>query len=417
MIWTIIISTIILSGIFSGLEIAYVSADKMQIEIVNKRGGMMAKILSNFVSSPFRFLATLLIGNNLALVIFGIYMDDILTPLFSSISNNQFLILLLQTIVSTIVLLIFAEYLPKTIFRIKPNAALRVFAFPMYGFYWLMKWVVYLAVGASKWFLQKFFKVELQEDKPIFGRLELEQWLLDRTDTASEEQEVDTEVQMYKNVLDFYTIKVKECMIPRTEIVSVEINTDIEKLNNIFIETGLTKILVYRKSSEEIVGFVHSLEMFKQPKDIKSIMLPVGFIPESMSAQRALNNFIQQRKSIMVVVDEFGGTAGILTVEDIMEEILGEIEDEHDKIDLIEEQLTDTEFLFSGRLEVDYLNEKYNLSIPIAEGYETLTGFIFSHTEKLPVEGETINFEKFTVVIEKVGETRIELVKIHQPIA
>lgn len=413
MIWVVIISTILLSAIFSGLEIAYVSADKMQIEIINKRGGMLAKVLSLFVKQPSRFLATLLIGNNLALVIYGVYMDEVLAPHFSNIISNTLAVLLIQTIVSTIVILVFAEYLPKTIFRIKPNHALRIFAYPMYGFYWLMKWVVQLAVLFSKWFLQRFFKIELQEDKPIFGRLEIEQYINDRTDETQEGNEVDSEIQMYKNVLDFSSVKVKECMVPRTEIVALDVKTDINVLNQTFINTGLSKILIYRKSIEEIIGFVHSIEMFKKPKDIKSILLPVGYIPETMSAQIALNNFIQLRKSVMVVVDEFGGTAGMLTIEDVMEEILGEIEDEHDQVDLIEEQLTDTEFLFSGRLEVDYLNEKFDLKIPTDDSYETLAGYIFNTTENIPNAGETITLEPFLVVIEKVSETRIELVKLH----
>ena len=290
---------------------------------------------------------------------------------------------------------------------------MRLFAYPIYGLYWLLKVVVYLAVSFSNWFLKRFLKMELSEDKTIFGRVEIEQYLIDRTEEKPEGEEIDTEIQMYKNVLDFSSVKVKECMVPRTEIVALDIKTDISTLNETFIETGLSKVLIYRKSIEEVIGFVHSVELFKKPKDIKSILLPVGYIPESMNAQHALNNFIQQRKSIMVVVDEFGGTAGMLTIEDVMEEILGEIEDEHDKIDLIEEQHTETEFLFSGRHEVDYLNDRYNLKIPVSDSYETIAGYIFKTTENIPKEGETINMEPFSVVVEKVSKTRIELIKIH----
>ena len=404
---------ILLSAVFSGLEIAFVSSDKIQIEIINKRGGLLGKILSKFVASPSRFLTTLLIGNTVALVVYGKFMDAILTPILMQVVSNSFLILLLQTIISTIIILIFSEYLPKTIFRIKPNHALRLFAYPIYGLYWLLRVVVYLAVSFSNWFLKRFLKMELSEDKTIFGRVEIEQYLIDRTEVKPEGEEIDTEIQMYKNVLDFSSVKVKECMVPRTEIVALDIKTDINTLNDTFIKTGLSKILIYRKSVEEVIGFVHSVELFKNPKDIKSILLPVGYIPESMNAQHALNNFIQQRKSIMVVVDEFGGTAGMLTIEDVMEEILGEIEDEHDKVDLIEEQLTETEFLFSGRHEVDYLNDKYNLNIPINDSYETIAGYIFKTTENIPKEGETINLEPFSVIVEKVSKTRIELIKIY----
>jgi len=328
------------------------------------------------------------------------------------INDNPFLILLFQTIVSTIVILIFAEYLPKTIFRIKPNYALRFFAYPIYGFYWLSKFLVLLAVSFSTWFLKRFLKLKIEEVNTIFDRIEIEQYLDDRTFDKIEGEDIDTEIQMYKNVLDFSSVKVKECMVPRTEIVAHDISTDLKTLNETFIETGLSKILIYRKSVEEIIGFVHCIELFKKPEDIKSILLPIGYIPESMNAQHALNSFIQQRKSIMVVVDEFGGTAGMLTIEDVMEEILGEIEDEHDKVDLIEEQHTESEFLFSGRHEIDYLNEKYHLNIPVSDSYETIAGYVFKTTENIPKEGDIINMPLFSVVIEKVSKTRIVLVKV-----
>ena len=403
---------IILSAIFSGLEIAFVSSDKIQIEIINKRGDILGKILSKFIANPSRFLTTLLIGNTISLVVYGKFMDEILTPVLEEIVTSKFLILLLQTIISTIIILIFSEYLPKTIFRIKPNNTLRLFAFPIYGIYWSLKVVVYLAVSFSNWFLKRFFKMELLENKTFFGRVEIEQYLTDRTEIKPEGEDIDTEIQMYKNVLDFSSIKVKECMVPRTEIIALDIKTDINKLNETFIDTGLSKVLIYRKSIEEIIGFVHSVELFKKPKDIKSILLPVGYVPESMNAQHALNKFIQQRKSIMIVVDEFGGTAGMLTIEDVMEEILGEIEDEHDKIELIEKQNSKTEFIFSGRHEVDYLNDKYNLNIPTSDSYKTIAGYIFKTIENIPKEGETINIGPFYVLIEKVSKTRIELVKI-----
>lgn len=410
--WLIIISTILLSAIFSGLEIAFITADKMQMEIINKKGGITAKVLTAFTGSPSRFIATLLIGNNLALVTFGVYMEELLEPQFKLFTENTLFILLLQTIISTIVILLFAEYLPKTLFRLKPNFTLRFFSYPMYAIFWSLKWVVISIVGFSKFILRKFLNVDIKEDKPIFGRMELKQYLNARTKNTKDEEKLDSEVQYYKNVLDFQSVKVRDCMVPRTEIIALEINTSLEKLNNVFIETGHSKILIFKDSIDEIIGFVHSKEVFKQPKTIASILLPLGYIPESMLAQRALNNFIQLRKSVLIVVDEFGGTAGMLTVEDILEEILGEIEDEHDKIDLIEEQLSDFEFLFSGRLEVDYLNENYNLKIPTNESYETIAGYIFLHTESIPKEGDVVLIDQFSILIEKVGETRIELIKL-----
>jgi len=410
--WLIIISTILLSAIFSGLEIAFITADKMQIEIINKKGGITAKVLTAFTGSPSRFIATLLIGNNLALVTFGVYMEELLEPQFKLFTENTLFILLLQTIVSTIVILLFAEYLPKTLFRLKPNLTLRFFSYPMYAIFWSLKWVVISIVEFSKFILRKFLNVDIKEDKPIFGRMELKQYLNERTENTKDEGKVDSEVQYYKNVLDFQSVKVRDCMVPRTEIIALEINTSLEKLNKVFIETGHSKILIFKDSIDEVIGFVHSKEVFKQPKTIASILLPLDYIPESMLAQRALNNFIQLRKSVLIVVDEFGGTAGMLTVEDILEEILGEIEDEHDKVDLIEEQLSDFKFLFSGRLEVDYLNENYNLRIPTHESYETIAGYIFLHTESIPKEGDVVLIDQFSILIEKVSETRIELIKL-----
>jgi putative hemolysin len=410
--WLIIISTILVSAIFSGLEIAFITADKMRMEIINKKGGITAKVLTAFTGSPSRFIATLLIGNNLALVTFGVYMEKLLEPQFKLFTENTLCILLLQTIVSTIVILLFAEYLPKTLFRLKPNLTLRFFSYPMYAIFWSLKWVVISIVGFSKFILRKCLNVDLKEDKPIFGRIELKQYLNARTNNTKDEEKLDSEVQYYKNVLDFQSVKVRDCMVPRTEIIALEINTSLEKLNKVFIETGHSKILIFKDSIDEIIGFVHSKEVFKQPKTIGSILLPLGYIPESMLAQRALNNFIQLRKSVLIVVDEFGGTAGMLTVEDILEEILGEIEDEHDKIDLIEEQLSDFEFLFSGRLEVDYLNENYDLRIPTNESYETIAGYIFLQTESIPKEGDVIMIDQFSILIEKVSETRIELIKL-----
>ena len=412
MTWIILISTILLSAIFSGLEIAFVTADKMQLEIINKRGGLLAKVLSSFISYPSRFIATLLIGNNLALVTFGIYIEKILKPKVTLFTDIPFLILLIQTIISTIIILLFAEYIPKTIFRIKPNHALRVFAYPMFLLFWGLKWVVNVIVGFSKFILKKFLKLDIQEDRPIIGRLELQQYLEKRVDDIENSEEIDAEVQYYKNVLDFQSVKVRECMVPRTEIIALDSKTSIKKLNTVFIETGHSKILIFNKSVDDVIGFVHSKEIFKQPENISSIILPIDFVPESMTAQRALNTFIHLRKSVLVVVNEFGGTAGMLTIEDILEEILGEIEDEHDKIDYIEKQISEVEFLFSGRLEVDLLNEKYNLNIPTHESYETLAGYIFTQTESIPNKGADIEIDHFLFRIEEVTETRIELIKL-----
>lgn len=408
----VIISMVIFSALFSGLEIAYVSSDKMLIEMNKKKSGsLIYRILSEFSSKPSRFLATLLIGNNLALVVYGIFMEKELALEESSLMQNDFMILLVQTIISTGVILIFAEYLPKALFRLKPNKILAFFSFPLYAMYWLMRWIVWIFVGISKIILKYFFKMELEESPTIFGRVELEQYLENRTVDADEE-DLDSEIQIYKNVLEFSNVKVRECMVPRTEIIALEVDTPIDALVKTFVDTGLSKVLIYRESIDEIIGFVHHSEMFKNPKRIKNVLLPVGFIPSSMSAQETLNSFMRQQKSVLVVIDEFGGTAGMVTVEDVMEEIFGEIEDEHDVQEHTEEVLNDGSYLFSGRLEVDQINDKYNLSIPLSEEYETIAGFLFTHFESIPKVGEIITTDQYKFTVETVSETRIELVKL-----
>jgi putative hemolysin len=408
----IIVVMIVFSAFFSGLEIAFVSSDKMLIEMNKKKsGGIIYKILSEFSNKPSRFLATLLIGNNLALVLYGTYMEKVLKPSINVWIQNGFMILLIQTVLSTAIILIFAEYLPKALFRLKPNKILAFFSIPMYGMYWLMKWIVWVFVGISKFILKVFFKMELEESPTIFGRVELEQYLENRT-IDTNEKELDSEIKIYKNVLEFSNVKVRECMVPRTEIIGLDVSSSIDSLIKTFTETGLSKILIFRESIDEIIGFVHHSEMFKNPKRIKTVLFPVGFIPSSMSAQETLNSFSRQQKSVLVVVDEFGGTAGMVTIEDVMEEIFGEIEDEHDTQDHTEETLKEGTYLFSGRLEVDYINDKYNLMIPESDEYETIAGFLFTHFESIPNTGQEMRTEQHKFTVESVSETRIELVKM-----
>ncbi|MFT6716927.1 MAG: putative hemolysin [Saprospiraceae bacterium] len=412
----IIILMVVFSAFFSGLEIAFVSSDKMLIEMNKKKSGKTVyKILSEFSNKPSRFLATLLIGNNLTIVLYGIFMDKVLKAEISTWIQNGFMILLIQTVVSTAIILIFAEYLPKALFRLKPNKILAFFSFPMYAMYWLMKGIVWVFVGISKFILKVFFKLEIEESPTIFGRIELEQYLENRTLDA-DESALDSEIQIYKNVLEFSNVKVRECMVPRTEIIGLDVNIPIDTLINTFVNTGLSKILIFKDSIDEIIGFVHHSEMFKNPKRIKNVLLPVGFIPTSMSAQETLNSFMRQQKSILVVVDEFGGTAGMVTVEDVMEEIFGEIEDEHDIQEHTEEKLSEGTYLFSGRLEIDYINNKYNLKIPVSEEYETIAGYLFTHFGSIPNAQEKMTTDKYNFTIESVSETRIELVQVdHLP--
>ena len=408
----ITILMLLCSALFSGLEIAFITSDKMMIEMNKARGKKFSyRILSEFIKKPSRFIATLLIGNNLALVVFGIYMEELLTPNLSPYINSAFALLLGQTLISTIIILIFGEYLPKALFQINPNKILYFFAYPLFTMYWLLKYVVMVFVNISKFILTKFFKLSFEAGPTMFGRIELEEYLENRT-YNSKESDVDTEVQIYKNVLEFSGVKVRECMIPRTEIIALDVHSDVDTLIKIFVETGLSKVLIYRGNIDEIIGFVHHSEMFKNPKQIKNVLLPVGFIPSTMLAQEALNSFIKQQKSVLVVVDEFGGTAGMVTAEDVMEEIFGEIEDEHDTQEYIETQIAKDEFLFSGRLDVDYLNETYDLKIPTSEDYETIAGLLFTHFESIPEVAAEWETDDYRFIVEEVSETRIELVRV-----
>ncbi len=411
-IFIIIAASLLFSAIFSGMEIAFVSANKMEIELEGKSGGFLAGIVSKFVSTPSRFLATMLIGNNISLVVYSTYMEGVLEKSLKDPVGDGLLLFFLQTIISTAIILILGEYIPKNIFRTYPIKALKIFAAPIYVFYLLLKWVVAFTIWVSRMFLKVVFKTEVSDEPPIFDRLDLEKYLEDRTSQIDENAQVDHEVHIYKNALDFSNIKARECMVPRTELICMDIQSSVPSLVKTFTETGLSKVLIFRGSIDNIVGFVHTMELFKNPKEIKTMTLPVFYVPETMPADQLLNAFIQKKKSVAIVVDEFGGTSGMITMEDVMEEIFGEIEDEHDSPELIEEQIDDNEFLFSARIEIDYLNQKYNLNLPTDDGYETLAGLIFAHHETIPKDGEHIIIHTFDFLIEKVSNNRIDLVRV-----
>lgn len=412
-VWGIILITLILSAFFSGMEIAFVTANKFKIELDTKQGDILSAILSKFLKHPSRFIGAMLVGNNIALVIYGIFMAQILEPLIAVYTGNESVILLVQTVASTIVILITAEFLPKTVFRINPNSILRFFALPIGLLYYILLIPMFLIIGLSELILKYFFRMENVTEDLNFGRVDLEHYLRDATERIDEEQEeVDHEIQIFQNALDFSKVKARECMIPRTEIMAMEVEQSIEELRKVFIDTGYSKVLIYRDNIDNIIGYVHSFELFKRPDTIKSILLPVLIIPQSMSANEILELFITQRKSVAVVVDEFGGTSGILTIEDVMEEIFGEIEDEHDKEELTEEIISDTEFLFSARLEIDYLNDTYKLDLPEGDNYETLAGLVISDHESIPKADTKCYIGDYLLTVVKVSENRIELIRI-----
>lgn len=410
--WGVILTSLISSAFFSGMEIAFVSANKLKIELDGKQGDFFAKIVSNFLKRPSRFIGAMLVGNNIALVVYGIYMAKILEPEIARFTQSDLIILLIQTVISTILILITAEFLPKTLFRINPNNMLRFFAFPLLIIYYVLLLPMLLVIGISEALIKLFSPgIKMQEDLN-FGRLDLEYYIKEGTENNENQEDIDHEIQIFQNALDFSKVKARECMVPRTEVIAMDIEDSIENLTAKFIDTGLSKILIYRDTIDNIIGYTQSFELFKKPDSIKSILIPVPIIAISMTANEILEEFIEQRRSIAVVVDEFGGTSGIVTIEDIIEEIFGEIEDEHDKEELIETKISDSEFLFSARLEVDYLNDEYGLNLPESDNYETLAGLLINTFESIPIMNEEIILDNFIFTVKKVFQNKIDLVHL-----
>ncbi|MEO9512581.1 MAG: hemolysin family protein [Flavobacteriaceae bacterium] len=417
----IIILSLLFSAFFSGMEIAFVSANRIHIEIEKKQEGFFAKVLTWLTEKPSKFIATMLIGNNIALVIYGFFMGDLLMEWFqnliptSSEVINSLLTdfnLLSQTVISTLIILVTAEFLPKVLFQIYSNTLLKVFAIPAYFFYILFSFVSWFVIKVSDFILRVFFKTEGDEVQLAFTKLELGDYITEQMETVEEEDEVDSEIQFFQNALEFSTLKAREVMVPRTEITAVEIDETPKNLTKLFTETGFSKILVYKESIDEIIGYAHSYELFKKPKTLKSILLPVEFVPETMLIQDILNVLTKKRKSMAVVLDEYGGTSGIMTVEDIIEELFGEIEDEHDSTDLYEEQLSENVYKFSARMEVDYINENYKLELEESDEYETLGGLIMHHIGEIPEQDTEIKVNTFLFHILEVSNTKIDLVRI-----
>ena len=401
----IIFICILLSAFFSGMEIAFVSANKLKVELDKQSGKVYSKLLEGVLQSPARFIATMLVGNNIALVVYGVMMAKLLAPFIADYSQSSFVVLLFQTIISTLIILVTAEFLPKVFFRVNPNQFLKVFAFPLFLFYYLLWPIVRITIVLSKLGL-RIIGAPLEEEDAAFKKVDLEDYL--KSSIKSEQE--DVEVQMLQNALDFSNVKVRECMVPRTEIIAVELNQSIEELAKIFIETKLSKVLIYKGNIDRLIGYAHSLEIFKNPQSIRSILRPIPFVPETMLANELLETFSKERKAVAAVVDEFGGTSGIVTVEDVMEEIFGEIEDEHDKEVSVEEILSENNLRLSARLEVDYLNQKYELDLAVSEAYETLGGLLIDQFESIPNEGAQITIGKYSFTIEKASETHIELI-------
>jgi CBS domain containing-hemolysin-like protein len=412
----IIIIMLLFSGFFSGMEIAFVSSSRLKHEIDLKRKILSSRLMSVFYDNPSRFIGALLLGNNIALVVYGIAMAYMLEPVIVGLLpesiTSGFMVLLIQTLLSTLIILITAEFLPKVIFRINPNATLKLFALPVWVFYILFYPIILLYIGIAEIILKGIFKVDLKKTSYRFSPIDLEEYVKDYQPAEESKETVKQEIQMIHNVIGFKHIKLRDCMVPRTEIIAVEEQEDVETIRKLFTKSGHSKVMIYRDTIDNMIGYVHAYDMFRKDDDLLKMIRKVDAFPETMPANELLDNFIQKHKSIAVVVDEFGGTSGIVTMEDIIEEIFGEIEDEYDKEEMVEKQVSETEYIFSTRIEIDYLNEKYKFSIPVSDEYETLAGFIIHYHESIPTVNETIEIKPFSFTVLKSSRNRIEEVKM-----
>lgn len=411
----VIIVCLLLSAFFSGMEIAYISSNKIYLEIEKKQDSFLSNILTKITEKPSKFIATMLVGNNIAIVVYGFFMGDLLMNWINSFGFNlsEFSNLLLQTVVSTLVILITSEFLPKVFFQIYANSLIKFFAVPSYFFFIIFNYISTFIIWISDFILKKFFKTEGDYVPSFFSKVELGNFINEQMSTVENNEEVDSEIQIFQNALEFSGVKAREIMTPRTELEAIELHSSVSELRELFIETGYSKIIVYQNSLDDIVGYVHSFELFKKPKSIKAIMISVEFVPETIYIKDVLNLLIKKRKSIAVILDEYGGTSGIVTVEDIVEELFGEIEDEHDKDEeLIENVLDENSYLFSARLDVTYINEEYKLNIPESDSYGTLGGFIVNTSKEIPQKGAKIVIDNYHFIIEEASNTKIDLVKM-----
>ncbi|MBR5069044.1 MAG: HlyC/CorC family transporter [Bacteroidales bacterium] len=427
-----ILLTLLFSAFFSGMEMAFISADRIRLELDKQEGGWVARILQYFYNHSERFISTMLVGNNIALIIYGILMAQLMeSPIREYISENDFMVVLTQTVLSTIIILFTAEYLPKTLFKMNPNMMLRIFAVPLWLIYWILSPISLFSTMLSHGILRLFGMPIIKEKQGELTRVDLDFFVQKGIENADDDDEKDDtknhsslskaddddnlqELQLFKNVLDFSEVKVRDCMIPRSELTAVSIDTPFKELNQLFVETGYSKIPVYKEDIDNLIGYIHSSEMFRRPHQWQQKIIPILFVPESMAAPKLLRMLMEHKKSIAAVVDEFGGTAGVITTEDLFEEIIGDIEDEHDQVQLIENKVNDHEWELSGRLEISHINEDLELNLPESDEYQTLAGLILHHLQTMPKVGDTITLddEQISLTVVKTSATKIELVKL-----
>ena len=405
--------TMAFSAFFSGMEIAFVSVDKLRFEM-DRKGGVSSRILSLFFRNPNDFISTMLVGNNIALVIYGILMAQIIGDnLLAGWITNHFVMVLVQTVISTLIILVTGEFLPKTLFKINPNLALNVCAVPLFICYVVLYPISKFSSGVSYLFLRLFgMKVNKEASAKAFGKVDLDYFVQSSIDNAESEETLDTEVKIFQNALDFSAVKIRDCIVPRTEVVAVALDTSLEELKGRFVESGISKIIVYDGNIDNVVGYIHSSEMFRSPKDWRDHVKEVPIVPETMAAHKLMKLFMQQKKTIAVVVDEFGGTSGIVSLEDLVEEIFGDIEDEHDNTSYSCKQIGEHEYVLSARLEIEKVNETFNLELPESDDYLTVGGLILNQYQSFPKLHELVSVGKYQFKIIKVTATKIELVRL-----
>ncbi len=411
----IIFLAIIFSAFFSGMEIAFVASNKLRIELDRKQGVFGSEIIKTFTNKPGQYIATMLIGNNIALVIYGLFFSRLLSPVFMPVVGSDLIVLVINTIISTAIILLVAEFFPKTFFIISPNFFLKIFSIPTLFFFYLFYPVSKFTFAVSNFFLRIIFRLkpaEKQQENIVFSKVDLDHFI-----NLEQQNEEDTEpyhhnIRIFQNALDFSSVKLRECMVPRTELDAVKSGSSIEALKDKFIESGHSRILVYQDTIDNITGYVELKDIFRNPDDIKSFVRKLSIVPETMAANKLLKLFVEEKKNLALVVDEFGGTSGIVTIEDVLEEIVGDIEDEHDIIELTEKVISNNEYVFSGRLEIDYINEKYKLNLPEEDDYETLAGMILFYNGSIPMINDVIRIRNLVIKVLRVSSTRLELVNL-----
>ena len=409
----LILISLLFSAFFSGMELAFLSSNRLKIEVDKSKGTLLSKLHSVFYKNESKIIAFILLGNNISLVIYGISSADILEPIIKGwgISSDS-LTLLLQTLFSTLLVLVAAEFIPKSIVQFNPNKSLKIGTFPLFILYILLFIPTHVILFFS-WIILKTFGLDQKTNQKVFSRVDLEHFVDDLSERIESEEISTDDMTLLRNALDFSEVKARDCMIPRTEIISVDISDTLDAVKNLFIAKGLSKIIIYRDSIDNIIGYVHSSDMFKSPKSIKQILLPIHFVPSVITGEELLEKFTEQSGNIAIVTDEYGGTAGMVTLEDVIEEIFGEIEDEHDKDDLLEEKLSETQYRFSGRIEIDHINEQYDLKIPESEDYETLGGLVLYELANIPEKNLKLKIDGFTFVVEEVTDRRIETIIVY----